>query len=62
MEKQGHGRGFSPRYVNPQGVSPSGFISLILNHRQFCPAGNLWPGLGTFLIVMTRDVGLVIAI
>lgn len=67
MEReQKPGRGFSPCYIKPQKVSPSrwgcGFRSVVLNHRQFCPSGDIWPGLGTFLIVMTRDVGCAIDI
>lgn len=61
MEReQRQGRGFSSCYVKPQKISPGEggeFRSVVLNHRQFCPAGDFWPGLGTLLIVMTREVG-----
>lgn len=60
--EQGHGRGLSSCYVNPPEVSPRGFRSVVLNHGQFCPAGDIWPGLRTFLIVMTGGVGCAIDI
>lgn len=30
---------------------------MVLKHRQFCPSGDIPPGLEIFSIVMTREVG-----
>lgn len=59
MEReQRQGRGFSHCYIKPQEVSGGGgFRSVVLNHRQFCPSGDISPGLETFLIVTAREVG-----
>lgn len=63
MEReQGHRRGSSLCYVNPQEVSPRGFRSVVFNHGPLCSSGDIWPGPGTFFIVMAGEVGCAIDI
>lgn len=60
--EQGHRRGSTLCYVNSQEVSSRGFRSVVFNHEPLCPSGDIWPGPGTFFIVMAGEVGCAIDI